>query len=131
MVGRCHNKTNDSYPRYGARGIKVCDRWRNAPAAFIEDMGPRPQGSYSIDRFPDNGGNYEPGNCRWATPKEQANNRRVRRLKFDGQELTVREWSEKLGISQFTIFDRLKKKPKWPIRRVLSKTDGRSKEAVL
>lgn len=69
---RCHNPNSTQYPLYGARGIKVCDRWRNSFYAFFEDMGERPKGK-TIDRI--NGdGNYEPGNCRWATSLEQAHN---------------------------------------------------------
>lgn len=106
MITRCTNVNQGSAHNYVLRGISVCDRWLSSFANFKSDMGPRPKGM-CIERI-DNNGNYEPGNCRWATMKEQANNSRNNRfLVKDGIRLTVSRWAERLKINPMIIYSRL------------------------
>jgi len=78
MIARCTNEKADNYQWYGARGIRICDAWRRDYEAFLRDVGRRPSSDHSIDRI-DSDGHYEPGNVRWATPQEQADNRCIAR----------------------------------------------------
>lgn len=99
---RCNNPRNKGFYKYGARGIIVCKRWDDF-ALFLADMGPRPSPQHSVDRI-DNNGNYEPGNCRWATLNEQARNTRTNHvLDVGGKELTIAEWAERTGLLSNTI----------------------------
>lgn len=89
---RCTNPNTPYYSSYGGRGIKMCDRWARSFEAFLEDMGERPSPKHSLDRI-DNNGNYEPGNCRWSTMEEQANNRRSNRaFSAFGESKTIADW---------------------------------------
>ena len=106
MIQRCTNPEHKSFDDYGGRGIKVCPAWLNEFSAFYKDMGERPAGK-TLDRI-DTNGNYEPGNCRWATPTEQSNNRLNNRvIEFDGRKQTVAEWARELGMSRQTLRHRL------------------------
>ena len=107
MRQRCENPSDPKYPSYGARGIQVCRRWQNF-ALFLADMGQRPSPQHSLERR-NNDGHYEPGNVRWATAQEQANNRRSSKvLTFQGRTQTLAQWSRETGLNYGTIQTRLK-----------------------
>jgi hypothetical protein len=106
MHQRCVNSSLADYDIYGGRGIRVCERWQSFEN-FLADMGEQPDGK-SLDRYPDTNGNYEPGNVRWADPKQQARNKRNNLLMtFRGQTLCQSEWAESLGIHKETLRKRL------------------------
>lgn len=109
MRRRCDSPCMPSYPRYGGRGITVCDRWRDSFEAFIADMGERPSPDHSLDRI-DNDGNYEPTNCRWATAKEQMRNRHnTHWITAGGETLSLAEWSERTGLPPGVITKRMER----------------------
>lgn len=107
IKSRCGLKTNPAYSDYGGRGIKMCREWEESFVSFMNDMGPKPSPKHTVERR-NNGGNYEPGNCYWATRIEQNNNKRNNvRLTLDGIEKTVPEWARHVGISPGTLHTRL------------------------
>jgi len=117
MRSRCCKVRNPDYPSYGGRGVQVCERWLNSFTAFQEDMGPKPGASYTIDRI-DVNGNYTPENCRWATRKEQARNRRDNVfVSYEGETLCLTNWSERFGVAARDIKRRLYLG--WSIERAL------------
>lgn len=107
MISRCTNPKNPNFKDYLGRGITVCKRWLDFNN-FFEDMGLRPS-NHSIERI-DNNGNYEPGNCRWATQAEQTlNTRKNVYITYQGKTLTLSQWSKETGINQTTLSERFKK----------------------
>lgn len=116
MIARCTKPKNASYARYKAAGITVCERWRTFDH-FLADMGERPDGK-TIERI-DNNGIYEPSNCRWATMKEQANNRRTTvRLEYGGRTLLLSEWAKELGLKPDALSHRIR--AGWSMERVMT-----------
>lgn len=104
---RTTNPNDPGYENYGARGIVMSEDWLNSFETFLRDMGRRPSPKHSIDRIEVNGP-YSKENCRWATGKEQARNRRSnRRIEYSGETLTVAEWNERLGFKRGVLGQRL------------------------
>lgn len=107
MIDRCYNPRCASYKFHGARGIVVCKRWRTSVRAFIDDMGHPPTEFHQLDRI-DNNGHYEPANVRWATPQQQANNRRSNRLfTHNGETKTLSQWARHIGVNVTTLKQRI------------------------
>ena len=130
MQNRCYNKNYISYPNYGDRGIKICERWKKQFENFLEDMGLKPDVVYSLDRI-DNEGNYScghcddcitngwPSNCKWATRTEQNNNARSNiSITYNGKTQNVASWAKEFNISKDTLGSRLKRG--WDIERALT-----------
>ena len=103
---RCYREKVRNYASYGGRGITMCARWRHDFSAFLADMGPRPEGR-SLDRI-DNDGNYEPGNCRWATRDEQCVNRRgTRKLTAFGITQPLATWAHQVEMKPIRLYQRV------------------------
>lgn len=108
MKSRCNNKNVPAYVRYGGAGITVCKRWNNSFRNFREDVGLPPTMIHTLDRYPNNKGNYEPGNCRWATKSEQACNRKTTvLLTLNGKTMPMKKWAAEIGISHKILWARL------------------------
>ena len=108
MLSRCRNPKNKMFHHYGGRGIKVCARWHDFQN-FYADMGEKPEG-LSIDRWPNNDGDYEPSNCRWATNSQQTRNRRVTLMvEYEGRVMPIVDLAEKFGLSRKLVQARIKR----------------------
>jgi hypothetical protein len=115
MRQRCNNPNSRRFYTHGGRGIKVCKEWEEFYENFVSDMGHKPNG-YTIDRI-DNDKGYSKDNCRWATPKEQAQNRRTNvNLTYKDKTLNLQQWSELVGITCATFSKRVKN---WGIERAV------------
>lgn len=121
LRSRCQNPNDDAFKNYGAKGVSVCDRWEGEYGFinFLSDMGKKPSPKHSLDRFPNNKGNYEPSNCRWATMKEQQNNRTNNSIfEYNGFKGTASQLSDKFGIKYEVL--RLRLRRGWAVERALT-----------
>ncbi len=124
MKARCLNTKTGCYKNYGGRGITVCDEWRDSFKAFFAHIGPRPSPNHSIDRYPDNNGNYEPGNVRWATaPQQRRNSRQNTYLTINGETHCLADWARIAGVGNSAFSGRIKRN--WPKEKLLSPPDFR------
>ncbi len=125
MTYRCRNTNSKDYKNYGGRGISVCRRWRDSFLAFIEDMGECPGKGYTIERISNEAG-YEPGNCKWATRKEQGRNKRNNvMLTFNGETMCLIEWAERIRMNRMTLSYRLRSG--WTIEEALTTPVGQKR----
>lgn len=123
MKARCYVESNKHFKDYGGRGIEVCERWRNDFAAFLADMGARPQ-DMTIDRR-DGDGHYEPSNCRWADKFTQARNRRNNHvIEYLGESKTLAQWCSEFGLESSLVRYRLRRG--WALSEAFRKFDGRT-----
>jgi len=130
MKKRCFNKKDKTYQRYGAVGITVCQGWERSFESFFLDMGKRPTPKHQIDRI-NNNLHYSCGkcdecysnewqmNCRWATAKEQARNRKTTRfLTYNDETMCIKDWAKKVGMKYETLIRRIN--TGWPIEKALT-----------
>jgi hypothetical protein len=121
-VRRCHVKKGRGFEYYGAKNVRVCDRWRRSFLAFVADTGPRPAGT-QLDRFPNQSGNYQPGNTRWSTPAENTRNRRnTVMVEWDGKRVALGELTERYRITYDVVRSRLRLG--WDLKRALTTPVG-------
>lgn len=108
MKARCNNPNNKKYEWYGGKGIKVCKRWQDSFENFYDDVGEPTTSKHTLDRYPNADGNYEPGNVRWATMREQSNNKSSNRLfEIDGVTHNLTEWCDIYKLNYKTVHQRL------------------------
>lgn len=108
MIQRCENRNHHKFSAYGARGISIHREWRSSFPAFLAYVGRRPSRFHSLDRYPNKDGNYEPGNIRWATAKEQSQNSSAPRIiEAGGIRLNESEWAARLGVAKCSIANRI------------------------
>lgn len=134
MIDRCHDDSHPRYPWYGARGISVCAEWRDPVtgfSAFLAHAGRAPSPAHTIDRI-ENDGDYEPGNVRWATWLEQAQNRRTSQyLTHCNQTLTIAEWARKKGMDRRILWKRINLFD-WPVAKAIeTPVAARKKRQIL
>lgn len=124
MIARCHTTTHKRYKDYGARGIQVVEEWRSDFSAFLTHVGPKPSAHHSIDRI-DNNKDYMPGNVRWATVKEQNDNRRdVTLVTINGLTMSVPDWAKRNNISRSTVYHRIY--DGWPVEEAITAKSDRN-----
>lgn len=126
MIQRCTDANHKQWKDYGGRGIKVCERWQNSFANFLEDMGERPDGM-ELDRI-NNDGDYEPGNCRWISRNRNSKNKRSNVLiTWNGETKCATEWDESLGLAKGVVGHRLKKG--WSVEKAITTPSNKVKNA--
>jgi len=116
MIARCYCPSSVSYKNYGGKGIEVYVSWRLSFAEFLHDMGLKPDPKASLDRI-DNSGNYTPKNCRWATPRQQAENRKgTIWVRYKGEKRSLKDWARHLNVNYYSLRDRYLSK--WPVKKM-------------